>query len=122
VRCICSKLTAFNVFLCLQDAASLDGVVLVDAKGEGGPVLDQERFPGMSFSIRDASMHSKITVAIFETGNGVGTGIKQPQQMNTLRAWLNTHMHKYRLGAEYRQQNPSQVRTRKRKLACVVSE
>lgn len=111
--CRLSLYFKINLDLLFNDITTLEDVVLDDENGTGGPQLDFERFPGMTFDLMDKQTNSTITVAIFNTGNGVGTGIKYPHQMEILRHFLDDNMTRYKLGFEYRQLDPKFARTLK---------
>lgn len=116
-NCVCriSLFFKINLNLFFDDAASgvIEGIVLGGEDGVGGgPQLDPERFPGMAFALRDEASNSRITVALFDSGNGVGTGIKHKFQMELLESFLNGIMYKYTLGSEYRVLDPARMRTR----------
>lgn len=123
-NCVCRLSMRFkiNLDLFFDDAASgkIDKVVQTNDKGIGGPQLDPERFPGMAFSILDQDSDQRITVAMFDSGNGVGTGIKEKYQVEALKVFLNEVLPRYRIGREYREMDPLHARSVKRTKIQVV--
>lgn len=110
---VCRIALSFRVNMDLFYADAASGMInMIDLRGKP-PAFDKERFPGMSFAIRDALLRLRTTIAMFDTGKGVGTGIKSEQQIEQLRMFLQDTMYKYKLGSEYRQLDASQARTRR---------
>jgi len=68
-----------------EESGDWPGMVLENARGEGGSAYDPARFSGMSFAMTDpmCSQHT-ITFAIFETGNGIATGLKHKGQLESV--------------------------------------
>lgn len=67
-------------------AENWPGIVLKNAKGEGGPRYKPERFTGFSFAIKTGG--DVVTFAIFKTGNGVATGLKRLDQIPQVKEFL----------------------------------
>lgn len=116
---------ALNLDLLYQDVAEMPDTVLQNARGEGGPAYDPDRFTGISWGVRTPFTDARgrrvvITLALFDTGNGVATGQKQRVHLEWVRGYLQAHMPRYRRGQEYRACEAH--RSRKRKTAPLARE
>lgn len=61
------------------------------------PAYDPETFPGMAFVACD-QYKRKITIALFQTGRGVATGLKHMEQIDWCQRWLALNLAPFELG------------------------
>ncbi len=81
-----------------DDVSNWRDLVVGDEKGEGGPAYDKTRFPGLTFAVTD-DRGRVITMAMFDTGKGVGTGLKTLDQIRTVERIMRERMHAFRKDA-----------------------
>ena len=107
IVCAVSLPFGVNLNLLFDDVARLPGTVVTkNAKGGGIPAYRPEMFPGMSWAVLqrpDDVASRRITIALFESGNGVATGMKSLDQLEWCAQYLTHVMPAFRVGHEYRQ-------------------
>jgi TATA-box binding protein (TBP) (component of TFIID and TFIIIB) len=117
---VCSVRLQFelNLSLLYEDLTTgkLPHIVLVDNKTSKSPVVYKpDRFPGIAFPVEtsEAGLPRRITFALFDSGNGVATGLKALDQVRVADEYMKEHMWMYERGREYRVQDARHVRRRK---------
>ena len=122
---VCSIDMGFRVNLDML-AKDIDSGRFGPETQSGKQGYDPVKFPGMAFQVTQdpRQPERKITIALFETGKGVATGLKQLDQKDWCAHFLSETLLAYREGHEYRPMQPNERKPRapKRRTEPVVDE